>query len=221
MSSSVLILGESGTGKSCAIRTLPPEETILINVNNKPLPFRGHKAKYKQLSEDGLTGNYYKSDDSNKIIRLLKFINDKRQDVKYIVIDDFGYTFINNYMRRAKEKSFDKFVDIGSDAWRVFEEIKLLRDDLFVFVIMHTEIDAHHRYKPKTVGKLIDNSNVIEGIFGYVFHSLIIDMNHVFLTNNDSVHMAHSPMDMFAELHIPNDLKLIADTITAYNEGEE
>lgn len=221
MSTSILVLGESGTGKSASMRTLPPSQTLIINVNNKALPFRGGKTKFKPLSEDGAQGNYYTSDDSVKIIRLLKFIDEKRPDIKYIILDDFGYTFINAYMRRAKEKSFDKFLDIGSDAWRVFDEIKTLREDLFVFVMMHTEIDAHNRYKPKTVGKLIDNSNVIEGIFDHVFHALIIDMKYVFLTNNDNVHMAHTSMEMFEELYIDNDLKLIADTITAYNNDEE
>lgn len=220
MSNTILILGESGTGKSCSLRTLPPEQTLLININNKSLPFRGSKTKYPPLSPDGLEGNYYTSDDSAKIIRLLKFINENRKDIKYIVLDDFGYTFINSYMRRAKEKSFDKFLDIGSDAWKVFEEIKLLHDDLFVFVMMHTEIDAHNRYKPKTVGKLIDNSNVIEGTFDQVFHALIIDRKYLFLTNNDSVHMAHTSMGLFEDLYIDNDLKYIADSITNYNNGE-
>ena len=220
MSNSILILGESGTGKSSSIRTLPAEETFLINVNDKRLPFKNNKKQYFQ-GENG-AGNYIATDDSLKIIRILKFINEKRLEIKNIIIDDFGYTFINSFMRRAKEKSYEKFSDIGSEAWQVFNTIKSLRNDLFVFVMMHTEIDNHGRYKPKTVGKLMDSNNVIEGAFDYVFHSLIIDGQYKLLTNNDGTHMAHTSMDMFADSLIDNDLFHVKECIEEYyNDGEE
>lgn len=218
MSTSVLILGESGTGKSCSIRNLPPEETFIINVNNKKLPFRNN-SKYVEGANGA--GNYFSTDNSSQILKIIEFINKKRPDIKNIILDDFGYTFINTFMRRAKERSFDKFLDIGSDCWHVFNAIKLLRDDLFVFCMMHTEIDAQNRYKPKTVGKLMDSNNVIEGIFDHVLHAMIIDSNYVFLTNNDGTHMAHTSMGMFEETHIDNDLNAIKKIMIAYENGEE
>lgn len=220
MSNSILVLGESGSGKSTSIRTLPPEETIIINVIGKPLPFRGYKNKYKSLSADGLKGNYYSSDDSGKIVRLLKFINDNRPDIHYIVIDDYGYTITNSFMRKASQRGYDKFQDIGSDAFNVLEGVANLRDDLFCFVMMHTEIDTHGKYKPRTVGKMIDQYICIEGKFTYVFHALVNDGQYKFLTNTDGHHLAKTSLGLFNDLFIDNDLKLIADTIDAYNQGE-
>lgn len=219
MSYTILILGESGTGKSASIRNLTPSETFIINVNDKRLPFRNNKKQYVQ-GENG-SGNYIATDDSLKIIKIVKYINEKRPDIKNIIIDDFGYTFINAFMRRAKERSYDKFSDIGSEAWQVFNACKSLKDELFIFVMMHTELDGQNRYKPKTVGKLMDSNNVIEGAFDYVFHALIIDDEHVFLTNNDGTHMAHTSMGMFDDKYIENDLLLVRQQIENYFNDEE
>ena len=219
MSHTVLILGESGTGKSSSIRTLPATETFIININDKRLPFRYNKDEYKE-GENG-TGNIVCTDEANQIIKILHFIDHKRLDIKNIIIDDFGYTFINSFMRRAKEVGFGKFSDIGSDAWHVLNKIKKLRDDLFVVVTMHTEIDHHGRYKPKTIGKMTDSNNVIEGSFDSVLHALIIDGEYVFLTNNDGMHKAHTAMGMFEDKYVPNDMFHVKHAIEEYyNDGE-
>ncbi len=220
MSQSVLILGESGCGKSTAVRTLPPEKTLIINVIGKSLPFPGYKAKYKKLSPDGSEGNYYVSDDPSAILRVIKLVNDTRLDIRYLVIDDFGYTLTNSFMRRASEVGYKKFTDIGVAAFRVFDSLSSLRDDLFCFVMMHTEIDANGKYKPRTIGRMIDQYVVIEGKFSCVYHALIIEGKHKFLTNNDGVHMARSSMGMHEEMLIENDLLAIANRINEYeNEG--
>ncbi len=153
MSNNILILGESGSGKSTSVRTLPPESTMIINVIRKPLPFRGFKKKYPILSSDGLTGNYYASDDPKAIIRLINLVNNKRPDITALVIDDFGYMITNSFMRKSTIKGYDKFSDIGKETFEVLDLISNLRDDLFCFVMMHTEIDMNGRYKPKTVGR--------------------------------------------------------------------
>ena len=193
---------------------------MIVNVVCKPLPFRGYKAKYKPLSTDGSEGNYYATDDYFSIIRILKLINEKRLDIKYLIIDDFGYTIMNSFMRKAHEKGYQKFTDIGVNAFNIFESIFNLRENLFCFVMMHTEIDTHGTYKPKTIGKLIDDKVCIEGKFTNIFHSLVVDGNYKFLTNNDGLHMAKTPMDMFDNLHIDNDLLMIVKTISDYNNEE-
>jgi hypothetical protein len=218
MSQSILIVGESGVGKSTSIRTLPPEETMIISVIGKSLPFRGAKSKYTKLSPDGMTGNFYVTDDSTNIMRVIKLVNEKRQDIKYLVIDDFGYTMTNSFMRRALEVGYKKFSEIGFDAFKVFDVVSNLRDDLFCFVMMHTEIDQNGRYKPKSIGKMVDQYVCIEGKFSCVFHAFVSEGKYRFITNNDGQHMARTPLDMFSELYIDNDLKLICDTITNYEE---
>jgi adenylate kinase family enzyme len=216
MSNSVLILGESGCGKSTSIRNLPSEETLIINVISKPLPFRGASKKYTKLSPDGLTGNYYASDDHSAIMRIINLVNTKRTDIKYLVIDDYGYTITNSFMRKATQRGYDKFVEIGLDSFTILDKITSLRDDLFCFVMMHTEIDSQGKYKPKTVGKMIDQYVNIEGKFTYVFHALVTESGYQFITNNDSKHMAKTPMGSFDELYIENDLLIVTEKIKDY-----
>ncbi|MGE4118928.1 MAG: ATP-binding protein [Candidatus Nitrosocosmicus sp.] len=218
MSNAILIIGESGSGKSTAIRTLPPEQTFILNVIGKSLPFKGSKSSYHPLSADGLDGNYYSSDDPIQILRIIKLIHTKRLDIKYFIIDDFGYTITNNFMRKAMQKGFDKFSEIGLNTFHILDAVQNLREDLFCFVMMHTEIDSHGKYKPKTVGKMIDQYVVIEGKFTHVYHSLITDGQYRFLTNNDGQHMAKTPLGMHEDLFIENDLKLVSDKIQQYLE---
>ncbi len=217
MSNAILILGNSGTGKSTSIRTLPPEQTFIVNVLGKPLPFRGSSKNYTKLSADGTEGNFYTSDDSQKIMRSINLVNTKRPEIKYMVIDDFGYTVSNSFMRRSKETGFGKFVDLGKDAWEILKAVNEVREDLLCFITMHSDIDQNGRSKPKTIGKLLDEKVCVEGMFTCVLHSDVSDGKYYFITNDDGSHkMAKSPMDLFKSVHIPNDLKMIADTLEAY-----
>ena len=57
MSSKLIgIVGETGTGKSTAVKHLNPEETYIINVAKKELPFKGSQKLYntenKNYKED-------------------------------------------------------------------------------------------------------------------------------------------------------------------------
>lgn len=220
MSNAVLILGESGSGKSTSIRALNPDETMIINVIGKPLPFKGGQSKYKRISQDGKEGNYYASDDPSMIIKLLRLVNTQRIDIKTVILDDFGYTYTNAFMRTINQKGYDKFNMLGKAAFDILEEIQALRDDLFCFVMMHTEIDSQGKYKPKTIGNVIDKHIVIEGKFSYCLHALTTEGKYHFLTNNDGQHMAKSPIGLFDELYINNDLQLVRDKITDYYNEE-
>jgi len=219
MSNAVLILGESGTGKSTSIRTLPPEETFIINVLGKPLPFRGGKKMYRKVDAEG-KGNYFASDNHVRIKEAIEYVNSKRPDIKYLVIDDFGYTISNDFMRKALVNGFQKFTEIGRDAWELLKSVNEVRDDLLCFVTMHSDIDAAGRSKPKTIGKLLDEKVCVEGMFTVVLHSIVNDGQYYFVTNHDGSHMAKSPMGMFKENAVHNDLKLVADTIHAYYDED-
>lgn len=221
MSNIVLILGESGSGKSTSIRTLNPEDTFLINVIGKPLPFRGSLSKYKKLSPDGISGNYYATDETNTIKRIIKLVNDKRPETKTLILDDFGYTITNNFMRKANQRGYDKFVDIAKDMFDILDIISNLRDDLCCVVMMHTETDNLGRSKPRTVGKMIDQYICIEGKFTTVLHALIIDGNYKFLTNNDGQNMAKSPIGLFETQFIDNNLQFVRERMIEYFNGDK
>ena len=89
MAQGILIIAESGSGKSTAIEQLDPKETFIINVANKPLPFKGWKSKYKIWSREDPTGNMYTRAASKEIEACLKYVSEKRPEIKNIVIDDF------------------------------------------------------------------------------------------------------------------------------------
>lgn len=218
MSESVLILGESGTGKSSSIKNLPESETFIVNVIGKSLPFRGAKSKYKQLSADGLTGNYYATDDSTTIKRIINLVNNKRPDIRVLLLDDFGYTITNSFMRKANQKGYDRFIEIARDLFDILDLVSNLREDLYCFVMMHTETDNQGRSKPRTIGKMIDQYICIEGKFTTVLHAVVIDGCYQFLTNSDNQHMAKSPHGLFESLYIENDLKSVIESMKEYYE---
>lgn len=106
MADSVLIIAESGSGKSTSIENLNPKETFIINVANKPLPFKGWKSMYILWSKDNPTGNLYAKYDADSIVACMKYISEKRPEIKTIVVDDFQYMMGFEYMEKALEKGW-------------------------------------------------------------------------------------------------------------------
>ncbi len=221
MSNTSLIIGESGTGKSTSLCNLDPKETFIINVLDKPLPFKGYKKNYTPLTGwDDMIGNYYASDDYQKIINCIKFINTKRPEIKNLVIDDWQYTMCNEFMRRATENGFAKFTEIGQHAWMIIKSLTDCRNDLYCFVLSHSDTDSNGKYKCKSIGKMLDEKITIEGMFTVVLHTQVMDGQYRFLTQNDGSHIAKSPMGMFDEMYIPNDLISVKAQMNNYYAGD-
>lgn len=216
MSHTLLIMGESGSGKSTSLRNLNPEETFIINVLDKPLPFKGFKKNYKRVSSDGKIGNYFATDNFTAIMKTINFVNTSRPDIKNLIIDDWQYTMSNEFMERAQETGFKKFTEIGQHAWDIIRSMIRCRDDLECFVLSHTENDGNGKIKCKTIGKMLDEKITIEGMFTIVLHTAIHDGRYMFLTQNDGTHIAKSPMDMFSEKYIDNDLAFVKEKINEY-----
>jgi|TARA_R110000737_G_scaffold332023_1_gene348711 ABC-type dipeptide/oligopeptide/nickel transport system ATPase component len=225
MAQEVLIVGASGTGKSTSIENLNPESTFIVNVARKALPFRGWKSKYPVFNKENPKGNFCSTDVPHEILGCLNYINDKRLEIKTIVIDDYQYTMANEYMRRASETGFKKFTEIAQNAWSVINAVKAMRDDLLVVFMMHSEVtfDAHGNKvtKAKTIGKMMDNVITLEGMFTIVLYTDVLKgengMEYSFITQNDGTNTGKAPKDMFGSVKIPNDLVLVADAIEEYN----
>lgn len=216
MSNTLLVIGESGSGKSASLQLLDPSETFIINVLDKPLPFRGYKKKYVRINADATEGNYYASDDHNKIMRIIKIIQEKRPDIKNLVIDDWQYTMCNEFMRRGTETGFTKFTEIGQHAWSIIKALTDCREDLYCFVLSHSGMDNNGKYKCKSIGKMLDEKITIEGMFTIVLHTQIMDGAYRFLTQHDGNHIAKSPQGMFTDKYINNDLALVKQKIHDY-----
>lgn len=195
----VLILGESGTGKTTSLRNATPERFGLINVSRKPLPFRSALKPYN-------------TDDYGKIIGVLKAAR-----VPSIVIDDSQYLMVNAFMRRSREKGYDKFTDIANAHWSLIEYIiNDLPDDRIVYLMSHVERDQLGNEKAKTVGKMIDQYITLEGLFTIVMKTRVQDGHYTFATHNSGFDTVKTPLGMFEADDIDNDIVIVDDAIRDY-----
>ena len=128
MAQSVLVIADSGTGKSTSIRNLLPKETFIINIANKPLPFKGWKKNYTNISKENPKGNMTSASTAPGIIKAMQHVNDKMPHINTLVIDDWQYMSSFEYFDRANEKGYDKFTQIAANLAQVAKMPKDKRD---------------------------------------------------------------------------------------------
>jgi len=225
MAQGILIIAESGAGKSTSIENLDPKETFIINVANKPLPFKGWKKKYVLWSKDNPTGNLYTGSSAQQIEACLGYVNSKRPDIKTIVIDDFQYMSSFEFFDRSDEKGYEKFTQIGANLARIARMPKDLRDDLTIFFLTHaeesTDLEGKRKFKAKTIGRMVDEKLSLEGLFSIVLFGKVKkdkdgNIRFVFETKNNGENTCKSPKGMFQDFEIPNDLSLVKESIYSY-----
>ena len=214
------IVGQTGTGKSTAIKNLDPKETYIINVAKKELPFKGSEKLYNAENK-----NYKEVDDANEITRLLRTISDKAPHIKNIVIEDSNYIMGFNIVSKATEVGYTKFSLMAKDMVDLFRESRKLREDIIVFYLTHPETIEDGGdivgYKIKTAGKLIDNQVLLEGLMTVCLYTYVDEnkdgtASYHFITNRFKKMPAKSPDGMFAEVKIPNNLQLVVDIVKSY-----
>lgn len=211
MSIMCLILGESGTGKSCSMRNFIRGEVAVINVSSKPLPF---KSSIKPFN----------TDDYAKITSTItKAVN---SGYKRIVIDDSQYLMVNAFMRRFSEQGYQKYSDMARAHWDLIEYCKMLPADVTVYFMSHIERDQNGNEKAKTVGKMIDQYITLEGEFTIVLKTNVQDGKYFFQTHCSGIDTVKSPFGMFEADYIDNDLKAVDAVIRDYygiggNSGTE
>jgi hypothetical protein len=217
MSVATLIIGESGTGKTSSLRKMDPTKTLLIQAIKKPLPFRADGWGF--LSGTNQTGNIIVSDLHDHIIAVMN--KTKR---KVIVIDDWQYILANEFMRRTSETGFQKFTDIGRHAWDILNAAASLPDDVRVYLMAHSQADEHGNVRVKTIGKLLDEKITVEGMFTIVLRTLVSNGNYLFRNQNNGQDTVKSPIGMFDEELIENDLSTVDSAICGYyslTQGEK
>ena len=194
----VLILGESGSGKTFSIMPLDPDKIGVFLVEKPRLPFR------KQF-------RVIKHADYNIILRVLT-----ESKSKIYVIDDSQYLLVNEFFDRANELGYQKFTDMALKFRNLIHfVINKTPDDVIVYFLHHTETDAAGKLKAKTIGKMLDEKLTVEGLFDIVLRTEIDSEGHWFRTQSNGYDTVKSPYEMFPE-KIPNDLAVVDAAIREY-----
>lgn len=202
MAEKVLIIGESGTGKSTSIRNCDPKLTAIVNPVGKPLPFRG---QFEMLNGEV---------DARKIISFMR--EQARAGKRMIVIDDFQYILSIPYMNRIKEAGWDKWNDFGSNYFQIIDACAGLPDDMTVYFLSHCETLDNGTTTVKLIGKMLREKITIEGLFTIVLRTQVVDGKYYFLTQNSGKDTVKSPLGMFPSYAVENDLSYIDDKIRNY-----
>lgn len=204
MAQKVLIMGESGTGKSTSLRNCDPATTAVVNPVGKPLPFKSH---FEMLNNET---------DARKIVKYMK--EQVAAGKKLLVVDDFQYILAVPYMNRIKETGWDKYNDFGANYFEIIDVCKDLPDDVVVVYMTHLETLDNGLTTVKLIGKLLREKITIEGLFTVVLRTGVNEAKYYFYTQNSGKDTVKSPLGMFPAYAIDNDLNYVVNKIRNYYE---
>lgn len=202
MGEPVLIIGETGRGKTFSIRTMDPQKVGILCVEKNRLPFENKG--FKTIKNAGYR-------------EILAALNQK-SDFNAFVVDDSQYLLTNEMFGRAKETGYVKYTDMAVNFRTLVRHvIHNTPDDVIVYFLHHPEYDSNSgKFKAKTVGKMIDQYWTVEGSFNIVLYARVENGEYFFETQSPSeTTTAKSPHGMF-NLRIPNDLGAVDKRIREY-----
>ena len=200
----VILYGKSGSGKSRSLKFFEDDQILFINIEGKTLPFR-------------MTFKYIcRTDSIETIITQLK-----KMPCKTAVIDDAGYLmthhFMDNHRNKKGNASFDMYDDIADKMYFLIQRIKKeLPDDVIVYIVLNEDTNDMGDTKLKTIGRLIDNKVCLEGMVTICIRCMSDNGKHFFRTQTDGFDITKTPEDMFQDVEIDNNLKLVDDTIREF-----
>jgi adenylate kinase family enzyme len=217
MSRVICIAGESGSGKTTSLRNLDPKTTFIIDADRKGLSWKGWKTQYNKEAK-----NYIQTSDVDKIKSLLQNISEKATHIKTVVIDTLNTIMVDDEVKRMKEKGYDKWIDLAQCVWELVSDAHLLRDDLTVVFMAHTQTErddsGFYFTRIKTSGRKLDKI-CLESKFTTVLIAKCIDGRYIFETHAKNS-TAKSPMGAFEENEIDNDVAEVIRRLEEY-ENEE
>lgn len=215
MSRVIGIMGESGSGKTTAMRTLDPKTTFYIDCDGKGLSWKGWKKQYNAQNM-----NYWKTDITQSVQSMLDRINtdEKFKKVNVVVIDTLNGLMVADEVRRMKEKNFDKWTDLAQCIWGLLDQAHKLRDDLTVILVCHSqtqkEDDGYTFTRIKTSGKKLDKL-CIESKLTTVLYAEAKDGEYILNTHAHNS-TAKTPMGAFESDEIPNDMQAVLKALEEY-----
>ncbi len=209
------IMGESGSGKTTAMRNLDPATTYYIDCDKKGLSWKGWRDQF-----NGKNKNYLVTDFTQIVQRVIQGISDNEDSkyIKTIVIDTLNGLMVSDEVRRMKEKGYDKWQDLAQCVWELLDSLYALRDDLTVIVLCHSqtqkEDDGYTFTRIKTSGKKLDKLNV-ESKLTTVLYAVCKDGKYVFKTHSDNS-TAKTPLGAFEADEIDNDIVKVLNALEGY-----
>lgn len=213
MSKVIGIMGESGSGKTTAMRNLPYKKTFCIDADCKGLSWKGWRDQYNIENK-----NYYKTNYPDKILNVLKRLDVENSPFEYIVIDTINGIMVSDEMRRMQEKNYDKWSDLAQSIWKILEFANNMQNKFTVIVIAHSETvmddNGYMFTRIKTSGRKLSKI-VLESKMTTVLLAKAKNGQYVFETRaNNST--AKTPMGAFDESEISNDIVYVIECLKEY-----
>lgn len=211
MSKSILIMGESGSGKTTSMRNLNPEETFYFDCDKKGLSWKGWKEQYSVDKK-----NYVTTSEPATIMKLLSKISDEQPQIKYVVIDTLNAVMIDDEFRRMKEKGYDKWQELAYSIYGIINLCNILRKDLTCILVMHSQTERDDNTgekftRAKTSGRKLDKI-VVESKLTTVLLAKCVDGKYIFETKNNNS-TVKAPMGAFEEDRIENDILKVLEAL--------
>lgn len=205
MAEGIMILAKSGRGKTTSLRNFEPDDVMIVQCKKKRLPFP-HK-EWKKWDKDSSSGSIFNVNTFAEVNAVLQKMSEVGK--KVVVIDDLVYLFANQVMAEVDNTSWDKWTQLAIDFDSVIKTIESLRDDMRVYILTHPDEDENGETKMKSSGKLIEKLLTPEGNFTVVLGMTKSDNGSFFITNGTTRDPYKSPMGMFKDKQIPNDLQTV------------
>ena len=197
----IFVLGNPGTGKSSSLRNLKNSEVGYITVTGKELPFRTDikPTAVKTMKE------------------VKKMIVGSKKPI--VVIDDVNYLFTREVFGAEDTKNpFELYDNLSKDFYLLVEAILNKQTEQNFYLFGHLEEPSSNTKSLKTLGQNTRKNNNPEGWTNIVFESTVDLGEFVFKVKTDG-NGVKSPLDMFEDEEIGNDLRVINEKINAYYKG--
>ena len=218
MATVIGVMGESGAGKTTAMRNLNPKETFYIDSDMKGLNWKGWKQQYSVEKK-----NYYRSDSFSTVSAIMDKIDsdEKFKNIKNLVIDTLNGMMVAEEMRILAMQSGDKrsaWSDLAQNGWSIINKALAMRDDLTVIILCHSETISDDngiiRTRIKTNGRKLEKL-VLESKMTTVIWAVRQDGKYKFILSADGS-TCKIPLGAFENDEIENDITLVIDALKEF-----
>ena len=218
MSKVIGVMGESGSGKTTAMRNLPPKETFYIDCDKKGLNWKGWR---KQYSVDNK--NYFATDSFSTCKTLMEKVDKSEnfRNIKYLVIDTINGMMVAEEMRILAMQGGDKrsaWTDLASNGWDIINKALTLREDLTVIILCHSETISDDngivKTRIKTNGRKLEKL-VLESKMTTVVWAVRQDGKYKFILSADGS-TCKVPLGAFQTDECENDIMIVIKALEDY-----